>query len=352
MNHRQAYRQIRYLRTRTRWTDYAPLRLEKAIKVIRALATKRDGWTVYDVQRVLGCSRQIALRVTRLLTSSRVARLVNKGGGKHNATIYRWTIDILEDTEATESDLVIFSDDHNVTLTTVVSDLTNQSEENKRCRNVENRKKAKAKRKRKCKDILEDIKTKPHLLKEPLKEGYPYWRDIMRRLRTGLAAHNVAPSLVQETCRRVAAMLRHAQLTVGQAINYVTALYRTLVQQVRLTSRRVYWLISNILRTITGRKQPHGRKQVDTYYEDPHWKRTSTRKHTSNKAATTNNQHLLRKREEIIDAPSELKYLITALVDRLSAHPSTQPQQPERKMTTQQVMDWYHHLKTRHAPHT
>ncbi|GIV50691.1 MAG: hypothetical protein KatS3mg038_1212 [Candidatus Kapaibacterium sp.] len=60
--------------------------------------------------------------------------------------------------------------------------------------------------------------------------------------------------------------------------------------------------------------------------------------------------HVQPARAEQCDNPQRAaEIILRALV---ASPESNKPTVQERKMTTQQVMDWYHHLKTRHAPHT
>ncbi len=261
MNKTHAAKQVRYLRTRTRWMEYAPERTRKAIKVIWSLHHMRT-WTVYDIMRVLRCSRTIAQRVAALLVSSRIAYKQVRGHGKHRPSYYAWTIDRIiaaDAAQTTSQETSYVVPDDNATLTHAISTDTNQSEENKRSRRM-------VKRKRKSGDVMEDLRCKSELRREPLKVGYPYWRDIMRRMRTGLAVHNVPAHLIRMAVGSLARMLARLKATIGQAVDIAAEIYRALIAQARLTYGRIRWIVGNIVRRLYGKRCGRPVRVIDAYY--------------------------------------------------------------------------------------
>ncbi len=318
--------------------EYAPERTRKAIKVIWSLHHMRT-WTVYDIMRVLRCSRTIAQRVAALLVSSRIAYKQVRGHGKHRPSYYAWTIDriIADDVAQTisqETSYVV--PDDNATLTHAISTTNIQSEENKRTR------RRKINRKRRSKDVLTAIRERPDLAREPIKPHYPFWRDIMRRLRCGLAQQHLPAHIVRAATGILARMLERIRPTVERAVEIATEIYRALCAQARLTVQRVRWIIGNVVRRLLRGKCARARRQIDRYYTTP--QRVTSQSTQRTPTTPLQREELPRERR----ATGGINTLADLLMRIFGVETHDNPP-PQRKMTTTQVLEWYQQLKVRNG---
>jgi hypothetical protein len=322
--------------------EYAPARTRKAIKVIWSLHDQRQ-WTLYDIMRVLGCSRTLAQRIAGVLVKSRTAYIIEEGGGRHKTTRYGWTIDqiIARDAiEATTGEIPYCVPDVTDTPTHSISTSTIQSKENKLAQ------RRKINRKRRSKDVLTAIRERPDLAREPIKPYYPFWRDIMRRLRCGLAQQHVPAHIVRAATGMLARMYRRIAPTVERAVEIATEIYRALCAQARLTVQRVRWIIGNVVRRLLRGKCARARRQIDRYYTTP--QRAASQSTQRTPTTPPQREELPRERR----ATGGINTLADLLMRIFGGETHDNPPPPQRKMTTTQVLEWYQHLKNSNAHRT
>lgn len=340
MQRRHAVKAVNYIKTRTRWCEYAPVRTRQAIKVIWALHAQRE-WTVYDVIRIIGCTRTLARRIIDVLVRSRTAYVVETGGGRRKTTRYAWTIDRIIEQDMQETITQETSDslpNQTDTPTHVISNGRIQSEENKLSRSQ------KIKRGRKSSDVLTAIRSNPALAKEPLKPHYPFWRDILRRMRCGLGQHHVPAHIVRAATGMLARMLLTLKPTVGRAVEIATEIYRALCAQARLTVQRVRWIIGNVVRRIVRGKSARPRKQVERYYI-----KHGTHNVQRTQSAPPQREELPRERRST-GGTNAIADLVARIFGGAVATHETTPLQ--RKMTTQQVIEWYQRFNKQNEART
>ncbi len=339
MRRSHAVRAVRYLRERTHWAEYAPVRTRQAIKVIWALHAHKE-WTVRDVMRIIGCSRTLARRIADVLVRSRTAYIIEEGGGRHKTTRYGWTIDqiIARDAiEATTGEIPYCVPDETDTPTHSISTSTVQSKENKLAQRRKNN------RRRKSSDVLTALRERPDLAREPIKPYYPFWRDIMRRLRCGLAQQHLPAHIVRAATGILARMLERIRPTVERAVEIATEIYRALCAQARLTVQRVRWIIGNVVRRLLRGKCVRARRQIDRYYTTP--QRVTSQSTQRTPTTPLQREELPRERR----ATGGINTLADLLMRIFGGETHDNPPPPQRKMTTTQVLEWYQQLKVRNG---
>ncbi|GIV52995.1 MAG: hypothetical protein KatS3mg038_3516 [Candidatus Kapaibacterium sp.] len=231
-----------------------------------------------------------------------------------------------------------------------------------------------------------------HYGNQELTPRRPWMRDYMRLARweahKALGGQRCTNQLVAAICYRVTTAYN---LTIERSLAMLKAVVSTLKQVLtrgrKITVKAVTWAVRRYLISL-GLVRVRSRRRRPDYHRPAGSRRANTGLRTVASllaSALVQSQPLHAEPEQVQQQPPspspQRNYVdMSDIVNRyyrahvqparaeqcdnpqraaeiilraLVASPeSNKPTVQERKMTTQQVMDWYHHLKTRHAPHT